>query len=76
MGVGLAVPYVGGLGYADDITLLAPTPSAMKAQLKICEEYARGYRIIFNAAKSATLCVSSRQPCRYEGLQFSLMINV
>ena len=61
---------VGGLGYAVDITLLAPTPSAMRVQLKFCEEYAREYRIIFNAAKSATLCVSSRQPCCHEGLQF------
>jgi len=33
--------FVGGLAYADDIVLLAPTPSAMRRLLQICDEYAQ-----------------------------------
>jgi len=31
--------FVGVLAYADDVTLLAPTPQAMRHLLKICEKY-------------------------------------
>ena len=30
--------FVGALAYADDVTLLAPTPQAMRHMLKICED--------------------------------------
>ena len=43
--------YAGALAYADDIVLLAPTASAMRSLLKICEDYAREYSVIFNAKK-------------------------
>ena len=33
--------FVGALAYADDITPLALTPSAMRYMLRICEEYGR-----------------------------------
>ena len=33
--------FVGSLGYADDIALLAPSPSALRALLHECEVYAR-----------------------------------
>jgi len=32
--------------YADDIVLLAPTPSAISKLLNICDDYAREYSII------------------------------
>jgi len=53
--------YAGALAYADDIVLLAPTASAMRSLLKICEDYAREYSVIFNAKKSA--CIYS-SPCK------------
>jgi len=44
--------FVGVLGYADDIVLIAPTPSAMRQLLLICDTYAVAYDIMFNANKS------------------------
>jgi len=46
---------VGALAYADDVTLLAPTPSAMRHLLYICEQYGRKFSIVFNANKSTSL---------------------
>jgi len=44
--------YVGALAYADDILVLAPTPSAMRLLLQICDNNAKEYNITFNASKS------------------------
>ena len=62
--------YVGVLAYADDVTLLAPTPRAMRLQLQICEDYAREYRIVFNVTKSATMFIVRRKVRIYDDLQF------
>jgi hypothetical protein len=43
---------VGALAYADDIVLVAPTPSAMRLMLATCDRFAAEYDIIFNALKS------------------------
>ena len=47
--------FVGALGYADDIILLAPCPSALQLMLKMCESFASSYGLIFNASKTAYL---------------------
>ena len=47
--------YLGVLGYADDVTLLAPTVHALKAMLKICEDYGREFNLTYNAKK--TVCI-------------------
>jgi len=47
------------LGYADDIVLIAPSPSAMCKLLAICEVYASDYDIIFNADKSKFIVLVS-----------------
>jgi len=52
---------VGALAYADDIVLLAPTPSAMRRMLKICDDYANEHSIIFNAKKSKCLSAVPRK---------------
>ena len=44
--------YVDVLAYADDIVLLAPTPSAIRKMLSICDSYAAKFSITFNASKS------------------------
>ena len=44
--------FVGSFGYADDLSLLAPSVSAAKIMLSICEEYAIEYDVSFNASKS------------------------
>ena len=48
--------FVGVLAYADDVTLLAPTPSAKRHLLYICEQYGRKFSIVFNANKCYIVC--------------------
>src|SRR5258706_30423 len=56
--------YVGALAYADDITLLAPTASAMRAMIKLCEGFASEYSIKFNVNKSKYILFKPID-CRY-----------
>ena len=39
--------YVGAFGYADDIILLCPSLQGMREMVKICEDYATRYNILF-----------------------------
>ena len=45
--------------YADDIALLAPSPSAMRILLKECEVFASEFDITFNASKTQLICFST-----------------
>ena len=47
--------YLGCFGYADDLTLLAPSISSAKFMLSICERFALEYDVCFNPSKSAHL---------------------
>ena len=51
---------MGVYGYADDISLLAPTITGLQEMLRICEAYAIKYKITFNAKKSQVLCFNSK----------------
>lgn len=51
--------YVGSLCYADDIALLAPSPSALRILLKECELFAADHNLTFNAAKTQLICFRS-----------------
>jgi len=44
--------FVDALSYEDDLLLPAPTPSAMRKLLAVCDNYAQEYCIKFNAKKS------------------------
>ena len=44
--------FLGALGFADDVTLLAPSLRAAQHMVSICEEYANEFHIIFNGSKS------------------------
>ena len=44
--------YAGCLGYADDLSLLAPTKKGLQKMIDICENYANEFDILFNANKS------------------------
>ncbi len=35
--------FVGGVCYADDLALLAPSPAAFRVMLKFCEEFAASH---------------------------------
>jgi len=52
--------FVGALAYTDNVALLAPTPTAMRKMLKICEEYGNEFSVIFNASKSVWMYVTKR----------------
>jgi len=43
--------------YADDIVLIAPTATALRKLLIICDEYARDYNISFNVVKTKCLVI-------------------
>jgi len=57
--------FVGAQTYAHDIVLIAPTASAVRKLLIICDVYARDYSISFNAVKTKCLAVI---PCRRRAL--------
>ncbi len=44
--------YCGGLGYADDLTLLVPPIKGLKKMFHVCEKYALEFNITFNGNKS------------------------
>ena len=44
--------YAGALCYADDLVLLAPSPSALRIMLCCCEKFAVSRGLRFNAAKT------------------------
>ena len=48
-----------GLGYADDVTVLAPTLEALQAILYICEQFAREYNVMWNCGKTKCMRVGS-----------------
>jgi len=43
--------YLGGVGYADNVALLAPSPSAINGLLRECETYALEFGLTFNASQ-------------------------
>ena len=60
IGCHLGNNYVGALAYADDITLLCPSIIGLRQMIKVCEEYANEYNILFNGAKSQLLMFKGR----------------
>ena len=47
---------VGCLSYADDLVLLAPSPSALRIMLRVCELFASEFGLVFNASKTQLIC--------------------
>ena len=44
--------FLGGLGYADDLCLLAPSRGSISFMLNICEKFGAEYDVLFNSQKS------------------------
>ena len=53
--------YCGSIGYADDVTLLAPSKWALKKMLQICDEYALEFSMLFNPVKSKYMVFNPRR---------------
>ncbi len=59
--------FAGASGYADDLTLLTPSPSvkALKILAIICEQFANKFDVLFNSKKSLLIiykCTRSQSP--------------
>ena len=61
-------------GYADDIIILSPTCEALRALIKICEEYANNHYIKFNPDKCTLLifCDVSESYFYYKNVSISI----
>ena len=62
--------FSGALGYADDVTLIAPSLQSLKQMIKICEEYAKEFDIQFNPSKSKLMCFNNKN-----SKEFTITIN-
>jgi hypothetical protein len=51
LGCHIGSNYAGALSYADDIVVMAPSLSALKNMLLICEKFGNEYHVIFNPSK-------------------------
>ena len=60
VGCHLGSRFVEALVYGDNITLLAPCKSALSILIKVCENYAAEYDIMFNGDKSKLLFFKGR----------------
>ena len=52
------------LGYADDVTIIAPSLHGLKHMLKLCEVYAVEYHIKYNPLKCKLVCYSIKNVSR------------
>ena len=64
--------FIGALAYADDVVLLAPTASALRRMLAVCEHYAIRYKVTFNAAKSKCILIGNKRRAVCSRSQFTL----
>ena len=53
--------FAGAFGYADDVSLAAPSVKATKSMLKICETFAYEYDVQFNSSKSMMIVFNTTQ---------------
>ena len=48
--------YASAIGYADDIALLAPSASALRMMLNVCQNFASSHSLTFNPDKTQLIC--------------------
>ena len=51
--------FAGAVCYADDIALIAPSPSALRHMLKTCSLFASEHSLTFNASKTQLIKFAS-----------------
>ena len=49
-----------GVGYADDVSLVSPSITALQKLIHICEDFAAEYHITFNVKKTVCIRISGR----------------
>jgi hypothetical protein len=60
VGCFLGHKFAGVMTYADDVTLMAPTYEATMQMLKVCEECASDFDVLFNSSKSQVVLFNSK----------------
>ena len=68
MGCHIGDVFTGGIGYADDILLIAPTVYSLRLMLKVCEEFGSEYNVSFNPNKYQLLYFTKSQDHGIEGI--------
>ncbi len=59
LGCYINAEFAGCFGYADDLVLIAPSLTGLKCMIRVCEEYAAQYEILYNPNKSKLLCFNA-----------------
>ena len=65
--------FLGALGYADDIVLLAPSANAMRNMIAICNVFAKEYHVTFNCNK--TKCITFTRPVESKAVRPVFVID-
>ncbi len=58
--------FAGCVAYADDVTLLCPTPQALQRLVNVCEEYGTEYNVKFNEKKTVCICFGQKNENVYD----------
>ena len=58
VGCRLGKHFYGAIGYADDLTLCAPSVSGLRRMIKTCEEFGRDFSVVYNPTKTVCVCFS------------------
>jgi hypothetical protein len=71
VGCNIGGVFLNNFSFADDMSLVCPSISALRKLIRICEQYAEQHDIIYNAKKTVCMCFESsrlkfdRLPCIY-----------
>ena len=70
LGCHLHGQFVGAFIYADDVTLLAPTSTALNVMLETCSSFAQCYDLQFNSSKTKCMYFSKTHTDRHDSIYF------
>jgi len=66
--------FYGALGYADDLSLLAPSIYGLKKMLQICEEFGMKCDVMFNPKKTVCICFSKKKQVQLPTIKFNNVV--
>ena len=75
VGCKIGARYVGAFAYADDIVLLSPSVSGLRAMLDICSQWGRENSLSFNPTKSQVMCFADRRNAWPNGAPIPVYLN-
>ena len=69
LGCYIGTKFMGAVGYADDITLLAPSVMSLKKMLQICDIFGASYDVTFNVTKYQLVHFSNNKDEKFNGIK-------